>query len=76
MSIKEVMSIGTNGMSKAQTEVEQERRLKVVERINRLGAKIAASADKKQIKWFKRELNRIKGEEHVWLKEAAWFLYT
>ena len=36
MTIKEMMKIGTNGMSAEQKEAEQARRLKVVERINHM----------------------------------------
>ena len=83
--------IGTKGMNKAQKEVEQERRMKVVDRINLLdnrlhGGRIAlrmcdkGSADAKklnaQIKGWEREIKRIKGEENCWLKEAAWFMYA
>ena len=91
MTIKEIMNIGTKGMSKAQREVEQERRVKVVERINLLGNRVSgckselqkcekgSQAAKKlngKIKDMNRELNRIKGEESRWLKEAAWFMYA
>ena len=76
MSIKEIMKVGCEGMSAAQKQQEQERRLKVVERINKLGGKIAeAAGEKAKVKSLNRELSRIKGEENVWLKKAAWFMY-
>jgi hypothetical protein len=90
MSINEIMKIGTKGMSKAQKAAEQERRVKVSERINLLGNRIyggkialkgcpKGSADYKKlnssIRGWEREINRIKGEESLWLKDAAWFMY-
>ena len=90
MSINEVMKLGTKGMSGAEKAAEQERRMKVVDRINLLGNRLyggrialrmceKGSADAKklnvQIKGWEREINRIKGEEICWLKEAAWFMY-
>ena len=40
MTVKEVMKIGCEGMSADQREAEQERRIKVCEKINLLGIKI------------------------------------
>lgn len=91
MTIKEIMNYGTNGMSKAQMTEEQERRVKVAERINLLGNRVnvgkaslracekGSAAAKKlntQIRGWEREMNRIKGDERCWLKEAAWFMYA
>lgn len=90
MSINEVMKFGTKGMSGTEKAAEQERRMKVVDRINLLGNRLhggrialrmceKGSVDAKklnaQIKGWEREINRIKGEEGCWLKEAAWFMY-
>ena len=91
MTLKDIMKIGTKGMSAQEREQEQERRLKVAERVTLLGNRIyggkialkgcaKGSADEKklnsQIKDWNRELNRIKGDESCWLKEAAWFIYA
>ena len=79
MTIKEIMNIGTKGMSKEQKEAEQERRLKVCEKINTIGRKIQiskADGNKAKARQYSRELNRIKGEESEWLKSAAWFMYA
>ena len=91
MSIKEVMTIGTSGMTTAQKQEEQEHRIKVCERINLLQVRIlgcekavkgcengskAAKELNYRIKQYNREMNRIKGEESHWLKEAAWFMYA
>ena len=91
MTIKEIMKIGCDGMNTAQKMEEQERRVKVSERINLLqvrmiacerevkkvekGSKAAKMLNGK-IKHANRELNRIKASESVWLREAAWFLYA
>ena len=90
MSINDVMKIGTNGMNKEQKAEELERRLNVANRLNLLdnrlhGGRIAlrmcekGSADAKklkaQIRGWEREINRIKGDEGCWLKQAAWFMY-
>ena len=91
MTIKQVMGFGCKGFTKAQKETELERRLKVVERINKIGEKMerlnasinalpAGSQEKKVFNQRKRELTntlrKIKGDENVWLKEAAWFMYV
>ena len=90
MSIKEVMNLGTKGMNAAQKQEEQERRLKVVDRINLLAARIdgckaelrklaKGSKESKllngKVRGWERELGRIKGDESVWLKTAGWFMY-
>ena len=72
MSIKEVMQIGTSGMTASQKEAEQARRLKVVERINHISKPVT---DSKKQNRYKRELRKIKAYESEWLREAAWFLY-
>ena len=40
MSIKEIMEIGTTGMTTEQKEVEQARRMKVADRLNLLGNRV------------------------------------
>ena len=90
MSIKEIMLLGTDGMTTAQKQEEKERRIKVSERINLLHSKKTAcenaartcekgSAAAKllngKVKQYNREINRIKGEESGWLKSVAWFMY-
>ena len=70
---------------------EQLRRLKVVERVNKV-AEIASDLQKsldilslkgearrayeKKIRHYNRELRRIKADEGEWLREAAWFMYA
>lgn len=91
MTIKDIMKIGTKGMSAIEREQEQERRIKVSERINLLQVKIVGceaeakkaakgSSDEKRLKGkirgYNREISKIKGDESVWLREAAWFLYA
>lgn len=91
MTIKAIMNIGTKGMNTAQRMEEQERRVKVAERLNLLGNRISGCRSELQkcekgspaakllngkIKDSNREINRIKGAEGEWLKEAAWFLYA
>lgn len=91
MTIKAIMNIGCKGMSSAAKAAEQERRLKVAERINLLDRRItgykaelkgcekgspAAKHLNSKVRGCVRELNRIKGDESLWLKEAAWFLYA
>lgn len=76
MTVKAVMELGTKGMNTAQKQEEKERRIAVVEKINKIGMKIKRSEDKKEIRKYNRELSRIKAEESIWLKEAAWFLYA
>ena len=65
--------------------------MKVAERINLLGNRVngcraelqkcekgspAAKQLNGKIKDMNRELNRIKGAESAWLREAAWFMYA
>lgn len=91
MSIKEIMKIGTAGMTTAQKQEEQERRIQVSERINLLQVRMIACEGeqkkvdkgskaekmlKSKIRNYQKEMNRIKGEERNWLREAAWFLYA
>ena len=91
MSINEIMTIGTAGMSKAQKEAEKERRIEVSQRINLLQVRMmdceseakkvekgstAARLLNGKIRRAKKELNSIKGAEKVWLREAAWFMYA
>lgn len=77
MTIKEIMNIGCDGMNEAQKSAEKERRLKVCEKINKLGGKIeSAAGDKKLVRKLNRELAKIKGSESIWLKKAAWFMYA
>ena len=91
MTIKEIMKIGTSGMNTAQRNEERERRIEVSVRINRLQEKvIACEAEarkvekgspasrmlKSKIRTANKELNRIKADESVWLREAAWFMYA
>ena len=76
MSIKEVMKIGTNGLTAKQKDEEQARRLKVVERINHLGKLAILMDDQKKKNRINRELKRIKADESEWLKQVAWFLYA
>ena len=91
MTIKEIMKIGMSGMNTAQKQEEQERRIEVSVRINRLQEKVvscqseakkvekgspAAKMLNSKIKKANKELNRIKADESIWLREAAWFLYA
>lgn len=91
MTIKEIMKIGTSGMTTAEKMEEQERRVQVCVRINQLQVRVigceaeakkvekGSKADKflkAKIRKCNRELNRIKGAESVWLREAAWFMYA
>lgn len=90
MSINEIMKVGTNGMTASEKQNEQERRIKVAERINAIGEKIAridvqlkilpaeygcCKIWKQKKKEYQRQLRKIKSEEGNWLKEAAWFMY-
>ena len=75
MSINDVMKIGTKGMTQEQITAERERRIGVVEKINQIGDKIAKCEIEKKVKKYKREIDKIKADESVWMKEAAWFLY-
>jgi hypothetical protein len=91
MTIKEIMKIGTSGMNTAQKMEEQERRIEISVRINRLQEKVVACESEARkvekgspaarmlngrIRKAKKELNRIKADESVWLREAAWFMYA
>lgn len=91
MSIKEIMQIGTDGMSKAEIQGEQERRLKVVERINYISEmvkriniqleQLPASCKvckiwKNRRNRYNREIKRIKADEGSWLRDVAWFMYA
>lgn len=91
MSINEIMKIGTKGMNTAQKQEEQERRIKVSERINLIQSKKVACENEAKgcekgspvakmlngkIKQYNRELNKIKADESEWLKEVAWFMYA
>ena len=76
MTIKEMMKIGTSGMTDQQKDEEQARRLKVVERINHLGKLATLLDDQKKKNRCNRELKRIKADESEWLKQAAWFMYA
>ncbi len=91
MTINEVMKFGCDGMDRFQIMEERARRIAVVERINKVGSEMErAKACKKIVPtggdlWkmydrlenkTKKELNRIKGAENVWLRHAAWFMYV
>jgi hypothetical protein len=83
MTIKELMKIGTNGMTDEQKDEELARRLKVAERINKLAESVKQieglpddKALKNQKKSYARKLKQIKADESVWLKQAAWFMYA
>lgn len=90
MTINEVMKIATEGMNTARRQEEKERRIKTVERLNKLNDKIeriniqlkVLPADYKCCKiWrnrrnsYNREIRKIKANESAWLKEVAWFIY-
>lgn len=75
MSVNDVMKIGTKGMTQEQIAVERDRRIGVVEKINQIGDKIVKCEIEKKVKKYKREIDKIKADESVWMKEAAWFLY-
>jgi hypothetical protein len=91
MTIKEIMQIGTSWMTEAEKKDEQERRIKVVERVNymadmieRINAQLKLLPNdykccriwKNRKNRYNRELKRIKADESVWLREAAWFMYA
>lgn len=67
MSINEIMKIGTDGMTEEQRQAEQERRLKVVERLNKIWSQRKAG--------YNRQIRKIKADESDWLKVVAWFMY-
>ena len=75
MTIKEIMQIGCDGMDEKQRAAEQERRLQVAEKVRKMGDRMAV-ADEKQKRKLSRAMNRIKADESVWLREAAWFMYA
>ena len=92
MTVKELMKIGCEGMSADQLREEQQRRLKVSQKINEIGETYKtfyigylAYKDQKgspvlkkinaKLRQLERALNKIKSDESIWLKEAAWFLY-
>ena len=90
MIINEVMKIATEGMNTAQRQEEKERRIKAVERLNKLNDKIeriniqlkVLPANYECCKiWRSRrsaytlEIRKIKANESAWLKEIAWFIY-
>ena len=75
MTIKQMMTIGCKGFSKPQIEAEQSRRLKVVERLNKLGSILPTVTDKPKRNRILREMKSIKADESLWLREVAWFLY-
>ena len=90
MTINDVMKIATEGMNTAQRQEEKERRIKTVERLNKLDEKVKrinihlkllpAECDCCKI-WrnrrnsYNREIRKIKANESAWLKEVAWFIY-
>lgn len=74
MTIKQVMALGTEGLTAVQMQEELERRMAIVHRINKLGAQMA-NADTTRKSELKKRLNHIKADENVWLRKAAWFLY-
>lgn len=75
MSINEVMKIGTQDMAQEQITAERDRRIGVVEKINQIGDKIAKCEIENKVKKYKREIDKIKADESVWMKEVAWFIY-
>lgn len=75
MTVKQMMTIGCKGLSQKQIDAEEDRRLKVVERLNKLGGILPTVTDKPKRNRILREMKSIKSDESVWLKEVAWFLY-
>lgn len=75
MTINQMMTIGCKGLSQHQIDIEKDRRLKVVERLNKLGAILPTVTDKPKKNRIVREMKQIKSAESVWMKEVAWFLY-
>lgn len=90
MTINEVMKIATEGMSTAQQQEEKERRIKTVERLNKLNEKVnrinihlkllppeyeCCKIWKNRRNSYNREIRKIKANESAWLKEVAWFIY-
>lgn len=91
MSIKEIMNIGCEGFTRKQKEAEKERRIEVAQKVTTLGNKIAGfvaetkgldkgSLEAKKlngkIRHLRREMDKIKADESVWMREAAWFMYN
>lgn len=75
MTVKQMMTIGCKGFSQDQMDEEMDRRLKVVERLNKLGSILPTITDKPKRNRIVREMKQIKSAESVWMKEVAWFLY-
>lgn len=75
MTIKQIMTIGCEGFTEHQIDAEKQRRLKVVERLNKLGSILPTVTDKPKKNRIVREMKQIKSAESVWMKEVAWFLY-
>lgn len=75
MTVNQMMTIGCKGFSQSQIEAEQSRRMKVVERLNKLGSILPTVTDKTKKNRILREMKSIKADESLWLKEVAWFLY-
>lgn len=75
MTVNQMMTIGCNGLSQKQIDAERDRRLKVVERLNKLGGILPTVTDKPKKNRILREMKSIKSDESLWLKECAWFLY-
>lgn len=75
MTVNQMMTIGCKGLSAHQLDAERDRRMKVVERLNRLGAILPTVTDKPKKNRILREMKSIKADESIWLKECAWFLY-
>ena len=75
MTVNQMMTIGCKGMNASQKIAEKDRRLKVVERLNKLGAILPTVTDRPKRNRILREMKSIKSDESLWLKECAWFLY-
>lgn len=91
MTINDIMNIGCEGLTRKQKDAEKERRIKVAEKVNLLDGKISAcrvavkavkkdSAEAKKlngrIRHLRREMDKIKADESIWMREAAWFMYA
>ena len=75
MTVNQMMNIDCKGLTASQIDAEKDRRLKVVERLNKLGAILPTVTDKPKKNRIIREMNRIKASESGWMREVAWFLY-
>lgn len=75
MTVNQMMTIGCKGMNASQKNAEKDRRLKVVERLNKLCSILPTVTDKPKRNRILREMKSIKADESIWLKEVAWFLY-